>query len=288
MKRIFCLLSLCLVFVTNLFAETSDSLSITDNNRPTTSFSFGLGTGSESHHVSYLSPLLYEGIGHELWAERLKRLEKRGKLFYSSSNLSLRSTYLSALNEANLMHVRTIKFDYHYYYDWKLVPNFNFLLGGYAGLEFGSDELEAGISNNEHFPRRDFPMLGFSMRPTLCIQTKRRVIKLADQFDFYLAGFSLTPNYTQPYFESELSGSTLFDFYGFNSFIDKFSFTNRLTADIPLRRTTLRLGMVVDRTKSMIKQIDNRTFNVRALAGFSFDYRPITGRKHTNIKNIFE
>ncbi len=287
MKRIFCLLSFGLACMSSLFAETTDSLSVDEDLRPNTSFSIGIGMGSANRHVSYLSPLLYSGESIELWAERIKRIERRNKTFFSLANLNVQKAFMTPMNEQNEMVSSIYKFDYHYYYDWKLAPKFHMLLGGYADVEYGTDELTTSIGNNPAYLRLDFTLAGITLRPTLCLQAKRRVIRLSNQFDLRLAGITHSPTFTEPYYEMELTGVKKTDFFGFNTFADKFSLSNKFMADIPLRKTTMRLGMSVDRSKSMIKQIDTRSLNVKGILGFSFDYRPVSGRKNKQ-KTIFE
>lgn len=288
MKRIVCVLSFCLAFLTTVFAETPDSLSVKDDIGLPKNFSFGLGFGRENHHVSYLSPMLYSGTPTEIWAERINRKRKGDKDFFSLANLRLHSGNLISQSDENTMHVRSIMFDYHYYYDWKLAPNFHMLCGGYVGGEFGSDKMESSlwVGNNPEFLRIDISLLGLSFRPTLSIHTKRRVIKISNQFDLRLAGWVHSPIYTQLYSDAE----KFTDYIDFNSFSEKIRFSNKFTVDLPLRRTTLRLGMLVERSKSDINMIDNRTLNVQALVGFSFDYLTKSGRlnKLSQFKTIFE
>jgi hypothetical protein len=288
MKRIVCVLSFCLAFLTTVFAETPDSLSVKDDIGLPKNFSFGLGFGRENHHVSYLSPMLYSGSSTEIWAERINRKRKGDEDFFSLANLRLHSGNLISQSDENTMHVRSIMFDYHYYYDWKLAPNFHMLCGGYVGGEFGSDKMESSlwVGNNPEFLRIDISLLGLSFRPTLSIHTKRRVIKISNQFDLRLAGWVHSPIYTQLYSDAE----KFTDYIDFNSFSEKIRFSNKFTVDLPLRRTTLRLGMLVERSKSDINMIDNRTLNVQALVGFSFDYLTKSGRlnKSSQFKTIFE
>lgn len=288
MERIVCVLSFCLVFLTTVFAETPDSLFVKDDIGLSKNFSFGIGFGRENHHVSYLSPMLYSGSPTEIWAERINRKRKGEKDFFSLTNLRLHSSNLISQNDENTMHVRSIMFDYHYYYDWKLAPNFHMLCGGYVGGEFGSDKMESSlwVGNNPEFLRIDISLLGLSFRPTLSFHTKRRVIKISNQFDLRLAGWVHSPYYTQIYSDVE----NLTDAIDFNSFSEKIRFANKLTVDLPLRRTTLRLGMLVERSKSNINMIDNRTLNVQALVGFTFDYLTKSGRlnKTSQFKTIFE
>ncbi|MEE1082484.1 MAG: DUF3316 domain-containing protein [Paludibacteraceae bacterium] len=289
MERIVCVLSFCLVFLTTVFAEeTPDSLSVKDDIGLSKNFSFGIGFGRENHHVSYLSPLLYSGTPAEIWAERINRKRKGDKDFYSLANLRLHSGGLFSQSGENSMHTRSIMFEYHYYYDWKLASNFHMLCGGYVGGEFGSDKMQSSlwIGNNPEFKRIDFSLLGLSFRPTLSVQTKRRVIKISNQFDLRLAGLVFSPNYTQLYSDVE----KLTDGVDFNSFSEKIRFSNKFTVDLPLRKTTLRLGMLAERSKSNVNMIDNRTLNVQALVGFSFDYLTKSGRlnKNSQLKTIFE
>ena len=142
------------------------------------------------------------------------------------------------------------------------------------------------VGNNPNYLRAEVDLLGLSFRPTLCVKTKRRVIKISNQFDLRLAGLSYTPTYTQLY----LDGNDMSEYIDFNSFSEKIRFANKFTVDLPLRKTTLRLGMLVERSKSNINMIDNRTLNVQALVGFSFDYLTKSGRlnKNSQLKTIFE
>lgn len=289
MERIVCVLSFCLVFLTTVFAEeTPDSLSVKNDIGLSKNFSFGLGFGRESHHVSYLSPLLYSGKPTEIWAERINRKIKGDKDFFSLTNLRLHRSSLSASNKENEMEASHITFEYHYFYDWKMAPNFHMLCGAYSGGEFGADLMmsKLWVGNNPTYIRAEVNLLGLSFRPTLCVKTKRRVIKISNQFDLRLAGLTYTPTYTQLYMDD----NDLSEYIDFNSFSEKIRFSNKFTVDLPLRKTTLRLGMLVERSKSNIDLIDNRTLNVQALVGFSFDYLTKSGRlnKNSQLKTIFE
>jgi hypothetical protein len=263
-----------------LHAETSDSASVRLGNR-----AFGLGLGRETHHVSYLSPLLYSGTTFEFWNETIKH-QKAGKCdFYSLVNNRVSMSNMMPTNESTEMSSYYDVFEYHYFYDWKLTPKFHMLCGAYAGFELGADLLFSN-SNNPVYIRADLSLLGLSFRPTLSIHTKRRVIKISNQFDLRLAGWVHSPIYTQLYSDAE----KFTDYIDFNSFSEKIRFSNKFTVDLPLRRTTLRLGMLVERSKSDINMIDNRTLNVQALVGFSFDYLTKSGRlnKSSQFKTIFE
>ena len=141
------------------------------------------------------------------------------------------------------------------------------------------------IGNNPNFYSIELNLLGLSLRPTLCIQTNRRLIKISNQFDLRLAGFVFYPTTNQSFLCDDLK-----DVIDFNSFSEKFHFSDKLTVDLPLRKTTLRLGMLVERSKSMIFNVDNRSLNVQGIVGFSFDYLTSSGRlnRKKQLKTIFE
>ena len=182
MRNFVFIISFIFFFLTTLHAETSDSASVRLGNR-----AFGLGLGRETHHVSYLSPLLYSGTTFEFWNETIKH-QKAGKCdFYSLVNNRVSMSNMMPTNESTEMSSYYDVFEYHYFYDWKLSPKFHMLCGAYAGFEFGADLLFSN-SNNPVYIRADLSLLGLSFRPTLCVRTKRRLIKISDQFDLRLAG----------------------------------------------------------------------------------------------------
>ncbi len=289
MKRIVCVLSFCLVFLTTVFAKDADSLSVKTDNELKKNFALGMSFGSKTHHVSHLSPLLYSGNGIGLWAERINKKNWRNKDFYSLTNFRFDRSSLSylTLTEQNIMAVSNLELDYHLYYDWKLASNFHLLCGGYIGGEFEKNEMQSSlwIGNNPNFFSIELNLLGLSLRPTLCIQTNRRLIKISNQFDLRLAGFVFYPTTNQSFLCDDLK-----DVIDFNSFSEKFHFSDKLTVDLPLRKTTLRLGMLVERSKSMIFNVDNRSLNVQGIVGFSFDYLTSSGRlnRKKQLKTIFE
>ena len=75
MRKFVFIISFIFFFLTTLHAETSDSASVRLGNR-----AFGLGLGRETHHVSYLSPLLYSGTTFEFWNEERGNYTKDGSL----------------------------------------------------------------------------------------------------------------------------------------------------------------------------------------------------------------
>lgn len=284
MRNFVFIISLIFFFLTTLHAETSDSASVRLGNR-----AFGLGLGRETHHVSYLSPLLYSGTTFEFWNETIKH-QKAGKCdFYSLVNNRVSMSNMMPTNESTEMSSYYDVFEYHYFYDWKLTPKFHMLCGAYAGFELGADLLFSN-SNNPVYIRADLSLLGLSFRPTLCVRTKRRLIKISDQLDIRLAGVVFSPTYTQLYYDLTLPEYEKSEFLDFNSLSEKVRISNKLMVELPLRRTTLRLGMLVDRSKSMINMIDNRTTNVQALLGWSYDYYNLKGRlnRDSRFTTVFE
>lgn len=299
MKRLVSVISFCLIYLSTLYAETKyDTISKDStycynlSNR-----AFGVGFGKEKHHVSYLSPLLYQGRGMEFWYENIKPHFKKNK-FYSLLSDRVDVALMMPLNESWQMESYYDVFEYHYFYDLKAKGQFHFLCGVYSGFEFGTDMMLSN-SNNPIYIRGELNLLGLSLRPTLCIQTKRRLIKLSDQFDFRLAGITFSPTYTQLYYDLSLKDYDKSEFFDLNSLPEKVRFANKLMAEIPLKKMTLRVGMLAERSKSMINMIDNRTTNVQALLGFSFDYIHLSGRlkkenfqecinKNIELKTVFE
>ncbi|MBP5703076.1 MAG: DUF3316 domain-containing protein [Paludibacteraceae bacterium] len=284
MRKFSFLISFFFFFLTTLHAETSDSASVRLGNR-----AFGLGIGRETHHVSFLSPLLYSGTTYEFWNETIKHQSVGKGDFYSLVNNRVSMTYMMPTNESTEMSSYYDVFEYHNFYDWKLTPNFHMLCGVYAGFEFGADLLFSN-SNNPVYIRADLSLLGLSFRPTLCLRTRRRLIKISDQLNLRLAGVVFSPTYTQLYYDLTLEEYDKSEFIDFNSLSEKVRFSNKLMVELPLRKTTLRLGMLFERSKSMINMIDNRTLNVQALIGWSYDYYNLKGRlnRDSRFTTVFE
>lgn len=273
MKRISLIISFICFFLTTLFAETRDSISVNNNIRMGNR-AFGLGMGRSNHHISYLSPLLYSGPSYSFWSETIK---SKSKNLYSLLNNHVYISNMMPTNESTEMNSYYDDFQYNICYDWNIVHNFHMLCGAYAGFEMGVDMLMSN-SNNPIYVRANLDLLGLTLRPTLCVQTKRRLIKISDQFNFRMAGIVFSPTYTQLYYDLILDEYDRSEFFDFNSFSEKVSFSNKLMIELPLRKTTLRIGLLAERTKSMIHLIDNRTTAVQALIGFSYDYFHLKGR----------
>lgn len=236
-----------------------------------------MGVGRENHHISFLSPLLYSGTAFEFWNETIKKQPRNTCDFYSLLHNRVHYSNIKPTHEGSQMKAIYDVFEYHEYYDWKITPKFHMLCGLYAGFEFGVD-MKLSNSNNPIFVRGELNLLGLSFRPTVNVKTKRRVIKLSDQVDFRLAGIVFSPTYTQLYYDLTLDDYDKKEFIDFNTLSEKVRFSNRLMIELPLRKTTLRLGMLAERSKSVINEIDNRTTNIQALIGFSYDYFNLKGR----------
>ncbi len=249
---------------------------------------FGIGVGGEKHHVSYLSPLLYSGTSLEFWYENIIRHSKGDKDFYRLLNNRAHVGFLYPTHEGADLNPIFELFEFHEYYDWKVTPKFHFLCGAYVGYELGVDMMMSN-SNNPLYLRFDLS-LGLSLRPTLCLHTKRRLIKLSDQMDLRLGGLVMSPTYTQLYYDLTLPDYDRSEFFDLNSFPEKLRFVNKLMVELPLRRNTLRLGLLTERSQSMINLIDNRTTNIQALWGVSFDYYHLKGRldKDSKFVTVFE
>lgn len=284
MRRLSLIFSLIFIFSTTLLAESVDSTSIRLGNR-----AFGFGIGKEKHHVSYLSPLLYSGSSFEFWNETTKNQKFKSSDFYSVLNNRIHFSPLSPESESTLMEAIYDVFKYHEYYDLKLTRNFHLLLGAYAGFEFGVDMLMSN-SNNPLYVRADLNLLGLSLNPTLCFRTKRRLIKISNQFDLRLAGIVFSPTYTQLYYDLTLPDYDRKEFFDLNSFSEKIRVEDKFMVELQLRRRTLRLGLLWDRSKSEINFIDNRTTNIQGLIGWSFDYYHLQGRldRDSRFSTVFE
>lgn len=301
MRKIVFIISFCFLLLSTLHAQTvadSSTSSSAQYNLLLSNRAFGLSYGKENHHVSYLSPLLYSGKSLEFWCETTKRKKKKRGDFYSVINNRVHASSLEPTNESTQMNSYYDVFDFHYYYDLMLSPKFHMLCGAYMGFEFGVDMLMSN-TNNPVYVRANLDLIGLSLRPTLCIKAKRRLVKLYDQLDFRLAGMVFSPTYTQLYYDLTLPDYDKKEFLDFNSLSEKIRFANKLMMELPLRRTTLRLGMLAERSKSMINMIDNRTTNIQAIVGLSYDYFHLKGRvrraqwqtlinNSPEIKTVFE
>ncbi len=284
MKRFSLIFSFIFICLTTLLAESVDSTSVRLGNR-----AFGFGIGKETHHVSYLSPLLYSGTAFEFWNETIKNHKHDSSDFYSVLNNRVHFSPSSPNSESTVMDIVYDVFKFHEYYDVKLTPDFHLLCGAYAGFEFGVDMLMSN-SNNPVYVRADLNLLGLSLCPTLCVRTKRRLIKFSNQLDLRLAGIVFSPTYTQLYYDLTLPDYDRKEFFDFNSFSEKFRVEDKFMVELQMRRRTLRLGLLLDRSKSEINSIDNRTTNIQGLIGWSFDYYHLKGRlnRDSRFSTVFE
>ena len=295
MKRLVSVISFVFICFATLIAQTStistDTAIVRLANR-----AFGLGFGREIHHVSYLSPLKYKGRTYEFWNETIKN-QNRGKHdFYSIVNNRVHYSSLMPKSESSLINAMYDVFEFHKFYDLKVSSKFHLLCGAYAGFEIGLD-MNLSNTNNPVYIRGDLNLIGLSVRPTMCLQSKsthprskQRKIKVSDQFDFRLAGITFSPTYTQLYYDLTLPDYDKSEFFDLNSFSEKIRMSYKVMLEVPLRNRTLRVGMLAERSKSMINNIDNRTTNIQLLLGFSYDYYHIKGwlKKDDKFLTVFD
>ncbi len=224
---------------------------------------------------TYLSPLEYRGtqFSYINETERPLRLMARRVQFQSTLQLDIstsqpasdKATYLGGnIGYAASLHYRflgtpsgTLPQDGYSRFTLMAGPQLTTDIGGLYNTRNGNNPAQAYLSAN----------LAASVVAGYTFRLRRMPISLRDQLDIPLIGAMFTPAYGQSYyeiFELESSDHNIRAIHPFNAP----SLTNRLTLDLPLRHTTMRLGYIIDVRQSDVNSLRRHAYNHAFMIGW--------------------
>ncbi|MDR1645678.1 MAG: DUF3316 domain-containing protein [Tannerellaceae bacterium] len=195
------------------------------------------GFGTSIVKDTYLSPFTYTGWGARIFNERMTLL--RNPLFSRQQIISvdISSTRNPAENVSDFGAFVDYTFAYH-----RRIPagtNLRLMPGAFAHL-MGGFIYNTRNGNNPLSAKADID-LGLSAIALYTFNIRTSSIILRYQVEFPLGGIFFSPPYKSSYYEIFNEGNTS-NIIALNSFHNKAALRNYLTIDIPVHRSTLRLG----------------------------------------------
>lgn len=234
------------------------------------------GIGSQKEHDSYLSPLLYDGIGFTIMSERLKYF-------------SLRSNKISRYNEGNFqfgfvdnparnssMIPFTLRYFWGIHYHIRPIPNMNILVGGLWNMDLGG-RLQLSNQNNPYSLTWN-TNLWLSAMIYYHVPLRKRTLTFREHFSMPFVGVMFAPNYTQTYYEIFGLGHTDNTIH-ITSFGERLAWRNKLSMDLPTSICTFRFGFLAERITTEINGLETRSTNLSFLIGWIYNYSTFKGRK---------
>jgi hypothetical protein len=221
------------------------------------------GLGASQVKDTYLSPFNYVGWGARIFNERTTLL--RGLRFSRQQIISVDIS--STRNPAENVNDFGAFVDYSFAYHYRLYAGSRFrLLSGGAAHLMGGFIYNTRNGNNPLSAKVDID-LGVSVLALYTLTLRQRPVTLRYQVDVPLGGVFFSPPYGISYYEMFNVGN-VDDVIALNSFHNKFALRNYLTVDIPVHRSTLRLGYLNSLYYSDTNDIQTHIFSNTFMIGW--------------------
>lgn len=262
MKQILALLWLCICCNTLTAQEPSVRAIV-----------FGLGRARQLD--TYLSPIEYRGPQFLFISENTRPtslLHERVSFqstvqldFSSTEPASEKATYLGGnFDYAATWHYRfsgsrpgTLPTDRRSRFSLAAGPQLSALVGGLYNTRNGNNPAQAYL--NVH--------LAASIQASYIFRLRRMPVCLRDQLDVPLIGAMFTPAYGQSYYEIFSLGHYDHNVRAAHPF-NAPSFRNKFTVDLPFRRSTLRVGYLVDVRQSHVNDLRRHVYSHAFVIGW--------------------
>ncbi len=240
-----------------------------------------LGVGGVRQLDTYLSPMEYTGMQYSFLRETLRMTH------WADNRISHQSLLHGALsyseNPAKNANDWGGHFGYNaaWHYHWTPLPDLRLMAGGMLGAQAGV--LYNTRNGNNPAQARLNVELAASVAAIYKVRIKKYPISLRYQADLPLLGCLFSPHFGESYYEISQSG------VGKNILLshpaNALSLRQMLTADFPLKRTTIRVGYLSDIRQSDVNHIEmhdiSRSFLLGLVRHFSILRKSDLASKNT-------
>lgn len=224
---------------------------------------FGMGVANT--YDTYLSPLEYRGPQVNFMRESMRRTH--WKNISTQGLFTLAALYTSnKIDNADAMG-GTLGYRQSWFYTWDCGTHWQLMAGGGAGAEMGFLYNMRNTANN---PAQ--AQLGASLHAAASARYAWRWLSVRAQLEAPFMGLMFAPNYGQSYYEMFVQGNgdhnVVFTHPG-----NCPTLRALFTADINIRRSTLRLGYGADMVQSTPNNLRRHTYLHTAYIGFVRRFR---------------
>lgn len=223
-----------------------------------------LGFGGARQLDTYLSPMEYQGPQLTFLRETLRMTRMANSRISHQSLLNGAFSYTE--NPAGNANDWGGHIGYHagWHYHWTPLPNLRLMAGGILGAQVGV-LYNTRNGNNPAQARMNLD-LSASIAGIYKLRLRNYPITLRYQADLPLVGCMFSPHFGESYYEISQNGvgNNLLMSHPANAL----SLRQMLTADLPIRRTIIRIGYLSDIRQSNVHHIDMHDISRSFLIGF--------------------
>ena len=234
------------------------------------------GIGFTNILDTYLSPMEYTGA--EL---RILRENKRGTKYMDGN------VYRQSLFQANVSlteNKAVTGSGFSFLANWNLAYHYRFRINESLQLLAGPNlDLNGGMiynlrNSNNPVNVKAYANLGVSGMAIYDFRIKEYPFRLRYQMNIPLLGIMFSPEYGQPYYEMSISKD-----FGKNicltSLHNQPSLRQFLTLDIPIKKTTLRIGYICDIQQAKVNYLKSHTWSHAFMIGFVKHFKSVNPYK---------
>lgn len=223
------------------------------------------GAGFTNVFDTYLSPQEYKGVEFRISRESMRITRWGNGNFSRQVFFEGNVGYTENRVDNNHMLSALVHWSYGVHYHFPLTENFRLLAGASGDINGGF--LYNLRNGNNPAQARAYANLAASGMAIWKVRIKNYPITLRYQLDMLLMGVMFSPHYGQSYYEIFSLGHGE-GVVKFTSLHNQPSLRQRLTADFPVGRATLRLGYTWDAQQAKVNGLKNHTYSHVFMVGF--------------------
>lgn len=223
------------------------------------------GAGFTNVFDTYLSPQEYKGVEFRISRESMRITRWENGNFSRQVFFEGNVGYTENRVNNNHMLSALVHWSYGVHYHFPLTENFRLLAGASGDINGGF--LYNLRNGNNPAQARAYANLAASGMAIWKVRIKNYPITLRYQLDMPLMGVMFSPHYGQSYYEIFSLGHGE-GVVKFTSLHNQPSLRQRLTADFPVGRATLRLGYTWDAQQAKVNGLKNHTYSHVFMVGF--------------------
>ncbi len=224
------------------------------------------GIGYTNLLDTYLSPVEYTGMEVRFLHERVRMTNLLQGKVSTQSMLQAHITYAENQSATGSELGGLVNWNYGLHYHFPISNNLKILAGGVGDMNLGI--LYNTRNSNNPAQAKAYINLAASGMAIYKFRLKNQLWFVRYQINIPLAGIMFSPNYQQSYYEIFTLGNHD-GIIRFTSLHNQPALRQWLTLDIPLKRSTLRIGYVCDIQQSHVNQIKCHTYSHTFLVGFT-------------------
>ena len=247
---------------------------------PLTYQSTMIGIGSGYFYDTYLSPMEYKGTAINVHYEQMKMTGLADGNIAAQHLFNLNFSWADNKTETATDYSGFIDYAYGLYYKFSPLDKWRFFAGGQANGLLGF--IYNSRNGNNPATGKGHVNLNLSAIAAYDFQIKSQPVFLRYQLNVPFVGIMLSPEFGQSYYEIGLGNRN--GLTHFSSFHNYLAMRNIISAEIPIKRFTIRLSYINWIYETKINDLETRVSNNSFLIGLSKNFYTVPRKKQTPDK----